>query len=333
LAENSKIEWTDHTFNPWRGCTKVSDGCKNCYAETMSGRNPRMLGVWGPKGTRVIASENYWKQPLRWNREAKEAGVRRRVFCASLADVFEGQDTMPAECWEAVQKARERLFGLAYETKWLDWLFLTKRPENIPTILSSVKHLSYPHTDWWTLINRQPRYNWWFGTSVENQECADERIPHLLRCPAEVRFLSVEPLLGPLDLMEYLTVPCPSCDGAGGGRNFHTLSLDDGAWDCQQCEGSGRKIEKYMSNIDWVIIGGESGTGARPFDIQWARSIITQCRAAGVAVFMKQVGSQPMGSALDCLNGWISKLDRKGGDWQHWPQDLRVREMPAEQRT
>src|SRR3954469_785782 len=88
MSANSKIEWTHHTFNPWRGCTKVSAGCANCYAETQSGRNPRVLGVWGPKGTRVVAAEAYWREPLKWDAQAKAAGERRRVFCASLADVF-----------------------------------------------------------------------------------------------------------------------------------------------------------------------------------------------------------------------------------------------------
>lgn len=123
MAENSKIEWTNHTFNPWRGCQKVSPGCQHCYAETLSKRNPAVLGEWGPNGKRVIASEAHWRLPLKWNKAAKLAGERHRVFCASLADVFEDRPELVAP--------RVRLFHLISETPNLDWLLLTKRPENI----------------------------------------------------------------------------------------------------------------------------------------------------------------------------------------------------------
>jgi len=188
MAEKSEISWTHATFNPWRGCTKVSDGCKFCYAETLSARNPGVLGQWGPKGERVIAAENYWKQPLKWDREAKAAGERRRVFCASLADVFEGKDTMPAESWPHVQNARVRLFETIDNTPNLDWLLLTKRPENVMHLCGS--------SSWAGLIPA----NVWIGTSVEDQATANERIPRLAEVPAAVRFLSCEPLLGAVDL-------------------------------------------------------------------------------------------------------------------------------------
>lgn len=108
MAENSNIEWTDHTFNPWIGCTKVSQGCKFCYAETLMDQRYGKA-KWGPKGTRNRTSVSYWKQPLKWNREAAAEGMRKRVFCASLADVFEGPETMPAEAWPLVSCAREDL--------------------------------------------------------------------------------------------------------------------------------------------------------------------------------------------------------------------------------
>lgn len=165
MGQDSKIEWTHHTFNPWRGCTKVSDGCKHCYAETMSKRNPSVLGVWGPRGRRVVAAESYWRQPLAWNCDAEQAGERRRVFCASLADVFEGPETMPAESWPVVEAARARLWRLIEVTPWLDWLLLTKRPVN-------AAQNSYVPITWW---ERWPD-NVWIGTSVENQAAADERI-------------------------------------------------------------------------------------------------------------------------------------------------------------
>lgn len=254
MAENSNIEWTHHTFNPWRGCTKVSTGCKFCYAETMSGRNPSVLGVWGKRGSRPIAVESYWKHPIKWNRDAMEAGERRRVFCASLADVFEGRDTMPESAHEAVERTRVRLWSLIGQTPWLDWLLLTKRPENISEMLPLA----------WL---KEPQPNVWLGTSTENQEQADERIPHLLRVPAAVRFLSAEPLLGPVDLSPWLVF-----------------------------EGQYEKTEWSLANygqsqpLHWCITGGESGHSARPMHPDWARSLRDQCQAAGVAFHFKQYG-------------------------------------------
>ncbi len=120
MGANSKIEWTHHTFNHVRGCTKVSEGCKHCYAETLSKRNPKVLGMWGPQGTRVMASEAMWRQPLKWNEEARAAGERRRVFCASLADVFEGPETCSKEAYRVIRSARVRLFELIINTPHLD---------------------------------------------------------------------------------------------------------------------------------------------------------------------------------------------------------------------
>jgi protein gp37 len=123
MGANSKIQWTNHTFNPWRGCSKVSAGCQHCYAEAMSRRNPAVLGEWGPKGTRVVAAEAMWRQPLKWDRDAQAAGVRARVFCASLADVFEDRADL--------ETPRHELLRLIDSTRSLDWLLLTKRPENV----------------------------------------------------------------------------------------------------------------------------------------------------------------------------------------------------------
>ena len=256
MAENSKIEWTHHTFNPWRGCTKVSAGCANCYAETMSARNPAVLGQWGPRGTRVIAAESYWRQPLKWDRHAAAAGERRRVFCASLADVFEGPETMPESEWPKVEAARHRLFNLIEQTPNLDWLLLTKRPQNLESMLPwTSEHAGEYRERFW--------HNVWIGTSVENQATADERIPHLLKVPARVRFLSCEPLLGPVDLK--------LCSVAyHRWRETRESSHDRG--------------------IHWIIVGGESGAQARPMHPEWARSLRDQAQAAGVAYFHKQNG-------------------------------------------
>jgi protein gp37 len=186
MGENSKIEWTDHTFNPWIGCTKVSTGCKFCYAETlMDTRYGR--AKWGTNGTRVRTSAANWKQPLKWNRQAEKDGVRRRVFCASLADVFEDR----AELVEW----RTDLFKLIDATPHLDWLLLTKRPENIKRMWREINDRGW-------LDDR--RHNVWLGTSVEDQATADERIPILAGTNGlcDVRFLSMEPLLGPVELSQ-----------------------------------------------------------------------------------------------------------------------------------
>ena len=173
--ENSKIEWTHHTFNAWEGCEKVSAGCTNCYAEA---RDKQYHGGahWGPNGTRKMMSEAYWKKPLKWNRDAAKAGERRRVFCASLADVFEDRPEL--------LEPRRRLFDLINDTPNLDWLLLTKRPEN-------VTNFAFGFPD-----------NIWIGTSVENRK-EFWRINELRKIPAKIRFLSIEPLLedlGEIDL-------------------------------------------------------------------------------------------------------------------------------------
>ncbi|WP_343302878.1 phage Gp37/Gp68 family protein [Chitinophaga niabensis] len=175
--ENSKIEWTDHTFNPWWGCMKVSEGCKNCYAETLDSRWKG--GHWGPGSSRKPMSEAYWKQPSKWDKAAARAGVKAKVFCASMADVFEGHpDTLPH---------LSRLFNLIDNTPNLIWQLLTKRPEHINI-------LSKGH---WP--NGLPE-NVWIGTSVENQDTAKKRVRELLKVNAIIRFLSIEPLLENVNL-------------------------------------------------------------------------------------------------------------------------------------
>lgn len=179
MGENSKIEWTTHTFNPWWGCTKVSEACKHCYAETWAKR----LGqkVWGPKVERRTMSDNHWKQPLKWNRDAENTSDRPRVFCASMADVFEDRSELV--------EPRTRLFNLIEATPNLDWLLLTKRPQNVKTMAKWDQ-------DW--------PDNVWLGTTVELQTRADELLPFLADIPAKVRFISAEPLLGPLDLRPWM---------------------------------------------------------------------------------------------------------------------------------
>lgn len=233
--QNSSIEWTDHTFNPWWGCQRVSPGCEHCYAETLAHRYN--FKVWGPAKitARREMSANYWNQPIKWDRLAQVSGTRPRVFCASMADVFEDHPQ--------IVDARVRLFNLIDQTPNLDWLLLTKRPQNIMPMMA----------DW---VNDFPQ-NIWMGTSCEDQQRADERIPHLLRVPARVRFLSCEPLLGPVMLRKWVR-PSPG-------------------W--------------APDPIHWVIAGGESGAGARPMHPDWARALRDECQAAGdIAFHFKQWG-------------------------------------------
>jgi protein gp37 len=196
MGKDSRIEWTHHTFNPWWGCTKVSQACKFCYAEVWAKRTGQKL--WGPKAERRFFGAEHWKQPLNWDREAKAAGLRRRVFCASMADVFEYRAEL--------QPWREKLWDLIEQTPNLDWLLLTKRPQRIGL-----------HNRWgggWPT-------NVWLGTTVENQTTAAERIPHLLENSAHVRFLSCEPLIGPVDLTDYLGfgIQWVIAGGESGGRS------------------------------------------------------------------------------------------------------------------
>lgn len=230
MARNSSIEWTHHTFNPWWGCKRVSPACDNCYAELWARRMGQDL--WGAQSPRRFFSEAHWREPLRWNEEARQLGVRHRVFCASMADIFE---------WRAeLNEHRERLWKLIRETPNLDWLLLTKRPQHIRRFVPWTQRHEWPH-------------NVWVGTTIENQRLADLRLPHLLAVPARVRFLSCEPLLGPIDLTSWFS-----------RRGFHP--------------------------IDWVIAGGESGPRSRPMHPDWPRRLLRQCEAAHVPFHFKQWG-------------------------------------------
>lgn len=227
MAKNSSIEWTHHTFNPWWGCEKVSPACAHCYAETWAKRVGQK--VWGAKAKRRFFSDAHWKEPLKWNAEAIAAKTRKRVFCASMADVFEGR--------EDLNSSRERLWKLIQETPSLDWLLLTKRPENISS-MAPWKGAKWPP-------------NIWLGTTVESQEWAKLRLPHLLKHQAAVRFLSCEPLLGEIDLTPWVN----------------------------------RK-----NRIDWVIAGGESGPHSRPMKPSWARNLRDQCAENEISFHFKQWG-------------------------------------------
>lgn len=282
MGENSKIEWTDHTFNPWIGCTKVSPGCAHCYAERDMERYGK--AKWGAGQPRVRTAASTWAQPLRWDRAAAKAGRRDRVFCASLADVFD--DEVPME-W------RRDLGGLIQQTPSLDWLLLTKRPQNVLPLLDECMtggtRGSGVGARW---LNERGR-NVWIGTTVEDQQRADERIPELLKIPARVRFLSCEPLLGPVDLRGPLNL----CEAHTA--TFHastgTLSRNSWKWAKNNMEGS----PWARTGVHWIIAGGESGPKARPMHPDWARSLRDQAQAAGVPFLFKQWGEWAPGECID----------------------------------
>lgn len=274
MSANSRIEWTDHTFNPWIGCTKVSPACDHCYAER-STPSRTLAVIWGPGQERQRTSPANWALPLRWNRQADafmaQHGRRQRVFCASLADVFDNE--VPPD-WRA------DLFELVRMTPNLDWLLLTKRIGNVERMLREARDA----TDF---DKRRGLWLWlkawengeeipphvWLGATICNQTEADRDIDKLEQVPARVHFLSIEPLLGPIDMglcdCDHGSLPAPN--NAGGVT-------------CPKCNGTGGH------RVDWVIVGGESGAGARPMRPDWARSLRDQCVAAGVPFLFKQWG-------------------------------------------
>jgi protein gp37 len=261
MADRSKIEWTDATFNPWLGCTKISAGCDHCYAEVWAKRAGRQ-GLW--QGERRRTTSANWQLPHKWNKIAQESGERKRVFCASLADIFDNQVST---------RWRDDLWHLIDQTPHLDWQLLTKRPQNIEKMLPD------PRTGVKSWGSGWP--NVWLGTSAENQEEADRRVPHLLRAPAVVRFVSLEPLLRPIDIVKFLlTYQCHDC--FNGRTRVKGYFFDEC---CAACNGTGVKLPR----LDWVIVGGESGPSARPMQQAWAVSLRDQCAAAEVAFFMKQM--------------------------------------------
>lgn len=249
MAELTKIEWTDRTFNPWTGCTKISPGCDNCYAEGWSKRSGHVK--WG-NNPRKRTTEAYWKAPLAWQSQAtaffREHGRRQRVFCASLADVFDNQVD---SSW------RDDLFSLIRETPDLDWQLLTKRPQQIAKMLPA---------DW----GATGYDNVWLGFTAEDQIRFDQRKSFIDLIPAKVWFVSYEPAIGPL-----------------------RIAPDD-------------------PKPNWLIIGGESGGGARPMDAQWVDDALADCERYRIAPFFKQWGNY----ANNPLTGSpsMSRLEQKKTD-------------------
>ena len=291
MGHNSKIEWTHrrradgsyvpgHTFNPWIGCSLVHEGCTNCYAMIdMDHRRHRVKwGLESQGGTRSKTSAAYWQQPLAWNAAAQTAGERQIVFCASLADLFEEwegpilaggkQPVILSRSWRAsngkdratMDDLRRELFELIDQTPWLDWLLVTKRPENISMMWPcSMDTDGDGDCHFCARGGRHFRKNVWLLTSVSNQRTYEELWPHLAACRdlSPVLGISAEPLLGPLNIVRY-------------------LGLED--------------LSASPPFLDWVICGGESGRNARPMHPQWASDLRDQCQASGVPFFFKQWG-------------------------------------------
>lgn len=258
MGADSKIQWTDHTFNPWWGCTKVSPGCDHCYAETF---DKRVGGAhWGKGAPRREFGQKHWNEPLKWNSEAEKQGKRFRVFCASMADWTDA---------EAPTGAVARLWDLWRATPHLDWLMLTKRPARIARCLPP---------DW-----GGGYLNVWLGATVEDRAHGLPRVKTLRDTPARVRFLSVEPQVEALGIVD-------------------------------------------LTDINWVIVGGESGPGARPFDPAWAFDMVGQCRESGATPFVKQMGA--VWARTNKARLADGRPDTHGGNWDNWPAELRVREFP-----
>lgn len=307
MGANTNIEWADHSWSPWRGCTKVSPGCANCYAETLSRRNPAVLGQWGRGKPRVLAKN--WGDPVRWNKMHVESGGAHhgqpspRVF-PSLCDWLD-EEVSPA--WLA------DFMALVNLTPHLDWLLLTKRPENWRERIDAAALASTPFHQRWLVewLKGNPPQNVWFGVSVEDQERAEERVPMLSKIPAVVRWLSVEPMLGPLDLRL-----------VSRATGFPKHITADG-----RCIG-------LPGPIDWIVVGGESGPGARPCHTGWIRDIVLGAQRADVPVFVKQLGARAVESSMSTNEERELQLNHpKGGDPDEWPDAIRVRQFPNTQAS
>lgn len=263
MGKDSSISWCHHTHNCWWGCWKISPGCTNCYAATFDRRvHGKDTDHWDRTGSRRFMTEDYWKQPLKWNRAAEKRGARERVFCGSMCDWTE-QHPDP-ETNRIMDGYRKKLFELIRATPWLDWLLLTKRIENAAQYLPWVADGSVP----WT--------NVWLGTTAEDQEHADERLPILLDIPAAIHWVSLEPLLGGIDLTRIRAQSMHGFNALDGLTNYPVRVA-------------------YKNHVRWVVAGAESGHHARECKISWLRSLRDQCADAGTKFLLKQaVWQQPI---------------------------------------
>lgn len=357
MSDKSSIEWTDATWNPTRGCTKIAQGCKNCYAETFAERFRGVPGHPYEQGFDPRLAPDQLTLPLKWKKP-------RRIFVDSMSDLF--HETFPFEYIATV-------FGVMAACPQHTFQVLTKRPERAAKFFRDRLGLQsceetvaeeamrradvvwdargadewrYPALHGASVANRRawpgwPLPNVWIGTSIAEQKDADKNIPYLLQIPAAVRFLSVEPLIGPVSFRW-----TPYAHEARGESYRDYLERN----------GSVNQYEA-LRQVQWVIVGGESGHGARPCNVSWIRSLVEQCQSADVPVFVKQLGSHVIdrndagfdgeepthwpNAVADQVqhdpNGYREeyqgapvrvRLSKKGGDWNEWPDDLRIRQYP-----
>lgn len=268
MGFDTNVGWAHDTFNPWWGCVHKNEGCRNCYAGVFANRlgysakGTKKLPLWGASARRRFFDAKHWSQPLRWNRAAKEAGARRRVFCASMADVFELLATDHPD-YAAMHEARLQLWDLIDKTPHLIWMLLTKRAENLHLLPEGLSNV-------------------WLGASAIDQPSADEQLPLLLKTPAAVHFASYEPLLGPIDASRYLQFGSQcECDPLADPSTRCTPEAAD-HW--IRCNPGTRRLA-------WGIVGGESGPKARLLHPDWVRSLRDQHTAAERAFFFKQWGT------------------------------------------
>jgi len=341
MSTQTNIAYCDATWNWIIGCTKVSPGCIHCYAEQST--PSRTLGIeWGDKAERRVASDATFNAPLKWNKKpwvcntcghadsriksmcipprekpmpylcthCGELVHRRRVFSLSLGDWLDPKIPVSvlARAMDIIRRCPD-----------LDFLLLTKRPQLFFSRMSDVSIYRdiagnpIVDVDWvnaWACRNKPP-HNVWVGTSVEDQQRADERIPELLKIPAKVRFLSIEPLLEDLGNLNLAT----TCD-TKNCQHYTEAECPGTEWKCIM-----------QSAIDWVIVGGESGPKARPCNVEWIRSIVRDCKAGNVPCFVKQLGHRVWDQDKDVAFELCLKHP-KGGDPSEWPNDLRVQEFP-----
>jgi protein gp37 len=343
----SKIEWTDCTWNPTVGCTRVSAGCKNCYAFESHDRRhkgypwPNAPKQYAKPFSEVQLMPDRLDAPLRWRKP-------RRVFVNSMSDLFH----------EAVNfRFVDKVFAAMSIAQGHTFQVLTKRPARMHEYVHTRKNMMSDGPNPVLIQQRAlakghgptkmniaasicwPLTNVWLGVSVEDQATADERIPLLLDTPAAVRFLSCEPLLGPVSLAKWMRHPSALT------ALTETTPSGKSLWQCETCgnktPGAEREcftIAMAHNPIHWVIVGGESGPKARYCDLTWVRSLVRQCKTASVPVFVKQLGSHVRMTIEDWRSilvtdrwedGRAYLTDRKGGDMYEWPEDLRVREYPA----
>ncbi len=376
MSGSSKIEWTDSTWNPVRGCTKVSPGCAHCYAETFAERWRGISGHPFEQGFDLRLVPEKLTEPLKWKKP-------RRIFVNSMSDLFHGDVSFDY----IAQVYAVMLWG-----RWHTFQVLTKRAERAMQFHAWLRSVSGGDPfNWLVEIGRDfipepmriaaaerataedmgqwPLPNVWLGVSCEDQKRANERIPELLACPAAVRFVSAEPLLGSIDFTTITLPPPPRvvtrwhvlpgvkawCEARGidpivaeSGtmlKDVHGAAVTMDALRGEICATS-RVVFGGAPRLDWVIAGGESGPGARASELDWYRDIQMQCRMAGTAFFMKQIGARPQSRnpsdwdhfdirrgnvAYECYQ--FAPRDPKGGKMEEWPADLRVQEFPAAGRV